>query len=150
MTPRRLPRWTNTSYKREAENMKVKLNKLSCEVKLKETEIAAQKDEIDRLRKTISQQEDQCNELKEKICQGDQANKKNVKYLTKFKSYVEKVNDQNEKYLTETVAIRELVKTKFGAEIVSCKDGKLRLRMKENSQESHPQHSTLSDILYCP
>ena len=134
---------------------KSQVTNLSETVKLKEAEIATQKDDSDSLRKTVSQLEEKCNELeiignslKERISQGDEANQRRRKYLNKFKKYVDKVNDQNEMYLKETVAIRELVKTTFGAHIYS-KHGKIRIRMKENCQ-AQTQVATLSDILSSP
>ena len=130
-------RWKNYIYKREADNLKLKLSET---VKLKETEIATQKYENDSLRKTISQLEEKCNELKEK-------NQRNLKYCQKFMKYVDKVNDQSEKYLKETKAIRDLVKTRLGMDIFYSKDGKLKIRQKEPAQ---PQLASLSDFFSSP
>ena len=134
---------------------KSQITNLSETVKLNETEIATQKDDNNGLRKTVSQLEEKCNELeiirnslKERISQGDEANQRLCKYLDKFKKYVDKVNDQSEMYLKETVAIRELVKKRFGAHIYS-KHGKIRMEIKGKCQ-AQTQVATLSDILSSP
>ena len=101
-------------------------------VQMNATQIAAQRNDNDSLRKTVSQLEQKCNELeliqnslKEKINQGDEANQRLCKYLDKLKKYV---TERNEMYLKETTAIKDMVKERFNAGIF-FKDGEIRIEL---------------------